>query len=206
MEDMFIETGTFGPKIVEQVLSGSHYVRAFTGMLMIGDALSCLLWEAFLSQDNQQKHMSGCLSIKKLHSALTDGNREQINFNFAEASKDENVKNLILNFEEFISQCCSNSELCRYLVNVQEVINLIKNLVKVDRVGDFLLHIKTVGELLLAFRAMDGIHYYRYGSFHFEIVKGVKDDHPSLYITSSFFSVISLLKQHQETSKQLLQI
>ena len=59
-----IQPGTFVPKIIEQVLSGSHQFTVVTSMLMTGEALSRLQREAFLyHQDNKQKHSCSCLSI-----------------------------------------------------------------------------------------------------------------------------------------------
>ena len=58
---------------------------------------------------------------------------------------------------------------------------VIKNLVIADRRGDFLLHIKSVGDLLPIFLGCDGINYLRNGSFYWEQLKSLKHQRPQLY-------------------------
>ena len=54
----------------------------------------------------------------------------------------------------------------------------IKNLVKADHQEDFLLHIKSVGDLLPIFLGCDGINYLRNGTFYWEQLKGLRHQHP----------------------------
>ena len=56
-----------------------------------------------------------------------------------------------------------------------------KNMVKADRQGDFLLHIKSIGDLLPIFLGCDGINYLRNGTFYWEQLKGLRHQHPELY-------------------------
>ena len=59
--------------------------------------------------------------------------------------------------------------------------SLIKNLIKADRDGDFLLHIKTMVDLCPVFQGCGSINYLRYGSFYVEILKQLKETHPEVY-------------------------
>ena len=54
-------------------------------------------------------------------------------------------------------------------------------LIKSDREADFLLHVRSVGELLPIFSGCDGVNYQRCGTFYHELLKNVKADHPELY-------------------------
>ena len=47
--------------------------------------------------------------------------------------------------------------------------------------GDFLLHIKTIEELLPVFCGCDSLNYLRYGSFYLELLKRLKHTNPELY-------------------------
>ncbi len=46
-DDGLIEAEVFGKKVLQSVLAGSHYVRAFKGMLIVGELLNLLKWRAF---------------------------------------------------------------------------------------------------------------------------------------------------------------
>ncbi len=64
------------------------------------------------------------------------------------AIKDANGMGKLLDaLENFSSECREESEMCRYFENYIKIIETIKNLVRAGRDGNFLLHIKTVGEL-----------------------------------------------------------
>ena len=54
-------------------------------------------------------------------------------------------------------------------------------MVRADRNGEFLLHAKTVGELLPLFFGCDGINYVRYSTFYYESLKNLSTKHPALY-------------------------
>ena len=47
MEDAFVETKTFGLKVAQSVIKGSHYVRAFRGLLIAAEAVESMKWDAF---------------------------------------------------------------------------------------------------------------------------------------------------------------
>ena len=47
IEDGFIETEVFGPKVVEQVLGGTHYYRSLKGLSIVEDAILRLKSEGF---------------------------------------------------------------------------------------------------------------------------------------------------------------
>ena len=63
-----------------------------------------------------------------------------------------------------------------------KIIETIKNLIKSEREGDFLLYMKPVGDLLPIFTGGDGIQYIRCTSFYHELLKDLKKKHPTLYM------------------------
>ena len=42
MEDAFVETETFGLKVAQSVMEGSHYVRAFRSLLIAAEAVESM--------------------------------------------------------------------------------------------------------------------------------------------------------------------
>ena len=94
---------------------------------------------------------------------------------------DNEVATLLSAVDKFSNKCSVESEQCKYWENYLRIINTIKNLVRADREGDFLLHIKTVEELLPIFLGGDSINYLRSGSFYLELFKNLKNTHKDLY-------------------------
>jgi hypothetical protein len=47
LDDGLIEAEVFGKKVLQSVLAGSHYVRAFKGMLIVSEVLNHMKWKAF---------------------------------------------------------------------------------------------------------------------------------------------------------------
>ena len=52
VQNIFIETETFRPNIVETVFTGKHYSRAVRGFSMLAEAMQHLLLEAFIESHN----------------------------------------------------------------------------------------------------------------------------------------------------------
>ena len=45
VDDSLVECEIFGPGVLASVLNGGHYVRSFTGMLVIEDTIRLMQWE-----------------------------------------------------------------------------------------------------------------------------------------------------------------
>ena len=52
------------------------------------------------------------------------------------------------------------------------MLSIVKSLIKVDRDGDFFLHIKAVSEVLRIFASLDGSNYLRCATVYYETRKG----------------------------------
>lgn len=53
-DDGLIEAEVFGSKVLQSVLLGSHYVRAFKGMLIFGKVLNLLKLKAFWESNSEE--------------------------------------------------------------------------------------------------------------------------------------------------------
>ena len=144
--EAFIETGIFGPNIVEQVKTGSHYVRSIAGINMIQEAFSRLKWDAFWEYvDDSNAFGNEINEMQIFRQFLSDRNSEESRKKLDHILNTFSVEKLLTAFNRFVSKRCSESEICIYWENVTTIISIIKNLVKSDREGDFLLNIKPVG-------------------------------------------------------------
>ena len=72
IEDSFIESRLFGRKIVEQVLSGSHYERSFEGLMIVEQAIQRLKWEVFWQKHDYQEYHESYVMLNKLQSCLIE--------------------------------------------------------------------------------------------------------------------------------------
>ena len=180
-EDSFIESRIFGQKTLESVLTGRHYYRSFCGLVMMGEAIEALKLEAFWSENSDEKFEDGLEKISILKEALVAKDSKACSNLMNELKKDGDVAELISAIKVFEDKSISSSEQCRYLCGFQSIINSIKNLVRSDRDGDFLLAMKSIQELCPIFLGLDGINYLRYASFYLELLKQLKIKHPDLY-------------------------
>ena len=182
-EDALLECGIFGVKILQQVFSGSHYVRSFAGMVIIEEAVLRLKWEAFwkTNHEHANTYSNQVSHITELRNVLSKKDSQNAKGKLNEMLADTSFATLFTEFESFIQNICHISENCKYFENCLYLISLVKNLVRADRSGEFLLHVKTVGELLPLFIGCDGINYVRYSIFYYESHKNLSTKHPALY-------------------------
>ena len=182
-EDALLECGIFGVKILQQVFSGSHYVRSFAGMVIIEEAVLRLKWEAFwkTNQEHANTYSNQVSHITELRNVLSKKDSQNAKGKLNEMLAETSFATLFTEFESFIQNTCHISENCKYFENYLYLISLVKNLVRADRNCEFLLHVKNVGELLPLFIGCDGINYVRYSTFYYESLKNLSTKHPALY-------------------------
>ena len=56
LDDALVETQVFGKKIIEQVLSGTHYTRSLRAILILVDFINRLKWDAFWENNRKEKY------------------------------------------------------------------------------------------------------------------------------------------------------
>ena len=71
-EDAFVETETFGLKVAQSVIEGSHYVRAFRGLLIAAEAVESRKWDAFWNVHNRDQYTIGQNTLRELSSSLME--------------------------------------------------------------------------------------------------------------------------------------
>ena len=70
IDDAMVECGIFGPVVISSALDGTHYARAFTGMLVVEDVVMCMAWKAFWKVHNVRDYLvlvDVQVIINKLH-------------------------------------------------------------------------------------------------------------------------------------------
>ena len=158
VEDGLIEADIFGSKIVEQVLSGSHYYRSFFGICILEDAATQLKMEAFLKSHDQEQLSEDIESLQAMRKSLANKDSKAAKHNLKKLLQGKAAK-LLDQVDKFTEKCKESSEICLFYENFIKIVQSIKCLIKSDREADFLLHINALGELLPIFTGGDGINY-----------------------------------------------
>ena len=181
IEDALIETGIFGVKTLEQVLTGKNYARAIYSMLVIEETIRRLQWESFWDQADLEKYVDEESILQSLRHIIKQRDHKKIKDLFWRVVSDNTCNDLQNDFNNFMEKKTSESQQCKYWSNVLRMMSTVKLLIKADRDGNFLLHINAVGEVLPIFAALDGINYLRCLMFYHETLKALPTTHPYLY-------------------------
>ena len=99
VKKIFIETETFGENGVDQVLSGSNYIRSTKGLFILSEALERLKFEDFFEY-HQQSYENEFKILEQLRNAVAQQNFDD-GIHFSDEFKKVSC-NLINQFEEFL--------------------------------------------------------------------------------------------------------
>lgn len=180
-EHILVEGEMLSPNVTEQILNGTHYYRSSEAFFALGEALQRLQLEAFYKEnftDIEYEHefndfevFIDCFSEKNYSGARRIFNR----------LKKEDKCQLFVNFQKFVKKRREESELFKYWDNVLIIIQLIRDLIRADRTGNWKLHCETMAKLLPLYHIFDHIHYLRWGSVYVQDILNLKKDFPELY-------------------------
>ena len=140
IEDALIEPAVFGPTVCESVLNGSHYYRSILGLLMVEDCIQRLKWEAFWEMQGCEKYDIEIVSFCKLQTCLSSMQSTKAKTALGDIHKKTALKKLLAEFDAFSLRYTQQSEMCQFWENFLKIVETIKNLIKSEREGDFLLY------------------------------------------------------------------
>ena len=127
-ENIFTENCIFGENVVKSVITGSHYVRSLSGMIILGEAMERMQWKEFLTYDsNLNKHSNSLTSICKMKDSFAldeQGKAKEHLKSFTESSKQ-----LLEDFKKFKAKMGKKSEICTFWNNFVSIISLLHNIV-----------------------------------------------------------------------------
>ena len=92
----------------------------------------------------------------------------------------QSVGELKIDFLNFTNHCVEKSQMCTYVNNILNMVELLKYLVAADR-GDWEAHLLLVQNILEIFREFDSINYLQYGSLYLENMCHLREEDPEIY-------------------------
>ena len=179
LDDGLIEAEVFGKKIVQSVLAGSHYVRAFKGMLIIEEVLTLLKWRSFLDSHADEVETPFIEEAVEVKIKLAQNKKTDLGEQFHTLVSHSDT--LHKKFDQFIEECEAKSEVCQYLGQFKHIVDVIKHMIAADREGNWPLHIASVRESMKILRAFDCINYLRYASWYLERIEVLEVEQPILF-------------------------
>lgn len=179
IKNLFIETELFGMNVINQILEGKHYARCVKAYNYLGEAFRRLQIEEFITEENLIDCENEIVQIILFKESFSTGDFHECKGILSNLKKVES--SLSEKFKEFILKRCQESQTFRYWNNVLILIDLMHDLIRADRMGDWELHLATIKKLLPVFHAMDRTNYSRWCSVYLEDMLSLQEQAPEVY-------------------------
>jgi hypothetical protein len=179
-EKVWTESMVFGINVVEAVLTGKNYARSLKGMLLLSESLERLRWCQFFKVHGTEKYQDELELLKLLKMRISKKERQQsqkIVADFANKSQE-----LLDDFDAYVAKERSQSETFAYWDNFIQMVSLLKDLIRADREGNWVLHLHTVQRLLPLFAAFDCTNYLRWCSLYLEDMRKLPESASEVHI------------------------
>ena len=142
LEDALVETGVFGPKVIESFIAGTDYVRSMSGIQILSTATQMVKWKAFWTMHDRTEFTQVIDNLQNLSEALKEKNQQKCQQIFNDSK--ENIQILTEQYNKFSMLCKERSQLCKYWDGIITLSNMLKNLVSADREGNWERHLQAV--------------------------------------------------------------
>ena len=179
VESIFIETGLFGVCVTEQLLNGTHYARSVKDFTYLSEALRRLQINEFFHTDNLRKYEQQIITVEMLYDSFHEKNIDESRQIFSEFK--HSLSDLLKDFHEFIVLRCEESEMFAYWNNVLILIDLMNDLIRADRTGNWSLHLQTIHKLQPLFHVFDRTNYARWCNVYLEDMLTLQTTAPEVF-------------------------
>ena len=146
-------------------MNGKHYYRSLEGLTILSDSKTRMKMKAFWKEHPPQNYSDAIVKLERFQQALCDNNKSVSQSSMSDLIECNTVNKLKQDIDRFEKICSESSSQCKYWFNFLKIMNLIRNFIRSERDGDFLLNMKTIQDLLPVFLGCDSLNYLRYGSF-----------------------------------------
>ena len=122
-----------GKKVIEQMLSGTHYIRSLRALLILVDSINRLKWDALWENNKKEKYKETLPLLERFYYEVTKTPPTSC-FDTFKAYKVQ-LTELENNFTSFSNES-KKLQMCKYLSNILYIANLLQDLICADRTGD----------------------------------------------------------------------
>ena len=185
----WLEAGIFGPTVIEKsVLNGGHYSRCLEGMQLLSESLWRLLCQEFFREKGTQPYIFEFVTLNNLRAAVQcrdTAESQRYLAEFGVASK------IMEDLKLFIKSRSEAKENFKFWATFLGMMDLIHDLLRADREGNWELHLDAVQRALIIFAAFDCTNYMRWCSLYLEDMRCLPETAPSVYhnFTMGSFSI-----------------
>ena len=176
-ESIWIESKAFGMNVVESVLNGKNYSRSLKGISQMAECMQRLQLTEFFHTKNLDTYKNLFAQIENIKAMLINRESEKSR----ELLKEMDLADFLTEYEEFVRDGRRKSENFLYWDNFLRLFNLLRNLIRSDREGNWPLHLDTVQSLLPVFAVFDATNYLRWASLYLEDMRKLPEITPDVH-------------------------
>ena len=181
LRDVFVETGIVAQGSVSAVLEGRHYNRGMRAHKLMFEALLRLAWTHFHERvvtyscdDDRVKIAEALYHIGQLNADLCESQWHSI-------LQLESVQFLMTKFEDFLEFLrLSNGELSAFWMSYVDIVNLMLDIVRASREGNWSLHMQCIRSMIPWCFAYDCSNYARYLPVYLTHMLNLEQQHPEV--------------------------
>ena len=178
LREIVIESGLVGHGTIEAVFKGKHYNYGLCMIKIVSEALFRLKIDAFKEWLIQKR------KVEVLHQFLNSEEMMELIKNPDPAHQRstqwsfESLNKLLIEFKEEIRQSTFGPTV-QFWQSFLDISQVLLNYIKSFRIGDWQLHLCSMGKMLLWFHACDRINYARHFTHCFASFQKLSETHPS---------------------------
>ncbi len=149
------------------------------GFLLVAETIERLQWSEFFSENGIEQYEDELALLKQLKDMV--GNKDQNGSKRLLSAFLQQSKGLIDDFISFKESKSHMSETFTYWDKIVNFVDLLKDLVRADREGNWQLHLHTVQQLLPLFAVCDRVNYLRWCSVYLEDMRKLPETAPGVH-------------------------
>ena len=179
LTDIVIESGLVGPGTVEAIFKGKHYNYGIRMIKIVSEALFRLKMDAFkewLIQKGKEEVLCQFLNSEEVIELIK--NPDPVHHRNTQWSF-ELFNKLLISLEEEIRQNIFGPT-AQFWQSFMDMSQVLLDYIKSLRIGDWQLHLCSMGKMLLWFHAYDRINYARHFTHCFASFQKLDETHPSI--------------------------
>ena len=173
------------------VLDGRRYNRAVPFHKLMYEALQRLAWKGF--QSWIEKFPEKNLSVQEFFNGLMPLYNDLCQREFDTVMKSQPYSEFIVLYDKYLDYCVrnSNGKLSTFWMSYLDIVEILLNLLRASREGDWELHLSAIKEMIPWCFAHDNLNHVRYLSAYVSEMSHLEEEQPEAfkYLKSGGFSV-----------------